>query len=407
MDAVKKISLFPAQVAHVEKLKKIFERSPFALDFSNLGSGKSFCSSQIALELGFERVVQISPVSVQPKWDDIKSKYGIPIVENVSFCSIRSVKNSQPRHGLLTRRDYTIKIEKGTDVREISKVEFKKRDKFRRYLNDGVLLLIDEMQFIKNVTVQTAACQALVQGVVTSFIFGGRSRVLLLSGSPLDKEEQVATLFRTLYLMRGKELCRYIIGTRTMECTGIMDIVEYCRRLNSEKTNRILGKSTYWFLNEVHMRRLCYELFQEVFKPQLSSAMPPARLAGTLHKNNAFYHIVEQKDRDDLTNGVGALELAVRFDRDTGRVSYKEVHFGDMTKALVQIEEAKVNTFIRIARNTLMADDECKLVICLNYTSSLRRIKQALEWWNPLVLDGSTSKKDRKVVIDKFQSSSL
>lgn len=405
MAADDKITLFPSRVAHAEKLIRVLESSPFALDFSALGAGKTFSSSHIALTMEFRRAILISPVSVQSKWSEMRVRYGVPIAENISFCSIRSVKNKQPSHGLLSRRDYTVKVRRNNEVKELAKVDFRVTDKYRQYLADGVLLLIDEIQFIKNVTGQTAACQALIQAIVESFEAGGRSRVLMLSGSPIDKEEQVATLFRALNLMRGNELCHFNIGTRTMECTGITDIVEYCRRIDGEATEKILAsRHCWWFLNEYNMRRLCYILFQEVFKPRLASAMPPTRLNGTLHKHNAFYHIVEKYERDELTEGVRALQEAVKYDTGTGRVSYKSANFGDLTKALVKIEEAKVGTFLRIARNALMEDENCKLVICFNYRSTLRKLKAALDWWNPLVLDGAVSKQRRKEVIDAFQA---
>lgn len=405
METADRITLFPSQVVHAEKLMRVLEISPFALDFSQLGTGKTYTGSHIALALGFERVIIINPVTTQAKWDEMRVRYGVPIAENISFCSIRSVKNKQPSHGLLFRRDYTVKIKKNNEVREIAKTDFCVTDKFRRFVAEGVLLLIDEIQFIKNVTAQTAASQALIQAIVESFERGGRSRILMLSGSPVDKEEQVATLFRTLNLMRGKELCWYNIGTRTMECTGISEIVEYCRRIDLEATEKILkSRHRWWFLNEYNMRRLCYVLFQEVFKPRLASAMPPMRLNGTLHKCNAFYDIEDERDRRDLTDGVYALQKAVKYDTGTGRVSYEQANFGDLTRALVQIEEAKVSTFLRVARNALMGDENCKLVICLNYRSSIRRLKLALGWWDPLVLDGAVSKQRRKAVIDAFQA---
>ncbi|GAQ92445.1 hypothetical protein KFL_010150030 [Klebsormidium nitens] len=404
-ETTEKITLFPSQVVHAERLIRVLERSPYALDFSQMGLGKTYTGSHIALTMGFLHVILVAPVSVQPKWNDMRVRYGVPITENISFCSIRSVRNKQPSHGLLSRRDFKVEIRKNNEVREISKTDFRVTDKFREFVREGALLLVDEIQFIKNVTAQTSACQALVRTIVDSFEQGGRSRVLMLSGSPLDKEEQVATLFRTLNLMQGNELCRYNIGTRTMECTGITDIIEHCKRIDLEGTEKILRmKHRWWFLNEYNMRRLCYLLFQDVFKPHLASAMPPTRSDATLDKYNGFYDVKNESDRNDLTEGVRALQEAVRYDSGTGRVSYENANFGDLTRALVQIEEAKVSTFLRIARDLLMSDEDRKLVICLNYRSSIQKLKAALSWWDPLVLDGTVSKTKRKEIIDAFQA---
>jgi hypothetical protein len=355
----------------------------------------------------FTHVVLISPVSVQSKWEDMKTNYGVPIAENISFCSLRGIKNVQPKHGLLWRHDYIVRIEKDETVNEIQKSEFRATAKFRRFLTDGVLLIVDEMQHLKNVTAQYAACQALIRAIVDACEAGGRSQMLVLSGSPIDKEEHASTLFRTLDIMKRNELCRFNVGTRILECTGIMDVVEYCKGLDAVTTNNLVESSRYCFNSEYHMRRLCYTLFQKVLKPCVSSAMPPTQLAGTLRKLNSFYDIKDESDKVELSAGVRALENAVSYDRVTGKLSYENCQsFGKVTLALVRIEKAKLNTFIRIARNALMEDASRKIVVCLNYSRSIQVIKEALAWWNPLILDGSVAKQQRKTIIDTFQTPS-
>jgi hypothetical protein len=183
------------------------------------------------------------------------------------------------------------------------------------------------------------------------------------------------------------------------------EIIAYCRLIDYTGTSNILNTHRWWYVNEHQMRRACYQLFQRVFKPKMSSAMPPPTLGGSLEKFNAFYDIRERRDREKLTAGVRALESAVRFDRATGRTNFQ--HGADalsaLTLALLQIETAKLDTIIRIARNTLMTDVNTKVVICVNYTRTLEVIAEALAWWNPLRMDGRTPKDRRKRIMDSFQ----
>ena len=75
-------------------------------------------------------------------------------------------------------------------------------------VQEGTLLIIDEIQNIKNISSQFLACQKLIEEIVTNFsgpfhVDGPKtkSRVLLLSGSPIDKQEHALHLFRSLHIM--------------------------------------------------------------------------------------------------------------------------------------------------------------------------------------------------------------
>ncbi|GAQ93138.1 hypothetical protein KFL_013200020, partial [Klebsormidium nitens] len=249
------IVLLPSQQPHVAKLWNILRRHAFALDFSSLGSGKTFSSSKIALELEMPHVVVICPVSVQPKWQEMHEKYGVPIKHNLSYCGIRSMKGKQPKHGLLTRRDYTVAVPQPRgEPRRVEKTDFGITNAFRSLLAEGVLLIADEMQHLKNVSSQFAACQTLIKAIKESCEAGGRSRVLMLSGSPIDKQEQAVTLFRSLNVMHHAELCKFNPGLRQMELRGISDIIEFCRSVDPVATDRILAAKRYWMCSESVMR---------------------------------------------------------------------------------------------------------------------------------------------------------
>ena len=72
-------NLYPNQREHVAALEEILTRSPFAFDFSMLGTGKTYTSTQIAMDMRMSHVVVIAPVSVLPKWRAMQRDFGLPL----------------------------------------------------------------------------------------------------------------------------------------------------------------------------------------------------------------------------------------------------------------------------------------------------------------------------------------
>lgn len=398
MTSTQPLSLFPAQMDHVERLKSILGRHPFALDLSALGTGKTYTGSAIALDpsFGFRRVVVIAPVSVLGKWLFMRDTYGVPVVETVSFAGLRSVKAHQPKHGLLRRTDYQEWLGTGLARKLIDKVEFSATDAWKRMVREGVLLVVDEIQNVKNASTQSAACQALVKTIVEAD--APNAKVLLLSGSPIDKQEQAVTLFKTLYIMRQPELSAFNVGRRVLEWRGMNDIVDFCKGLDAVETRRTA------YADYSNLKYNVYHLFQRVVKPHVSHAMIPERCAQTIHKFNGFYEIVHDADRRDLERGVRALSSAVQYDANDGAVAFTADALGAVTLSLWQIEQAKLSTFVRVAVAKLESSPFAKMVVCVNFTNSIATLIKELAVYDPLVLDGSVPAAKRTQVLAKFQS---
>lgn len=424
------ITLLPAQVPHAIRLKAILGMYPLALDLSMLGAGKTFTASHLALdkELGFTRVVVIAPVSVLPKWDDIRTTYGVPITESMSYSSLRSMKCKQPKHGLLVRRDYTVDMNLQGTVVAVDKVDFACTALFRRYVLEGVLLVVDEIQSIKNVSTQFLACKTMIRAIVEAHAEGGvdvgdrpLSRVLLLSGSPIDRQEQVLALFRTMHVMKCDELAAYNIGRRVLEWRGLADIEAHCRTLDSDMVDLLRLKHSYkrgaGRLVEVRADALevyCYDLFQRVFKPARASVMPVPEFSTRVHKMNAFFEVVDPQERAVLKLGVEALSRACSFNTATGEVAHQSgggntalASLQRITRALLQIETGKIGTFVQVAKSILDRYPHAKVVICVNYIATLRDLSVALSGYSPLMLDGSTSVLKRAAILRQFQTPTI
>lgn len=407
---VKTIELLPTQVEHVERLEHILSFSPFALDLSSLGSGKTYASSYIATNdpERFKHIVVVAPVSVKTKWLQMKKEYGVPVSAALSYCELRSVKCKQPKHGLLYRRDFKVPhVENGRTI-EIDKVTFAPSEKFDKMVAEGMLLVVDEIQNVKNISTQFLACQAMIKTVVRNFTPESKSRVLMLSGSPIDKMEQAIVLFRTLDITKQDRLARINLQTYRMVWEGMQDIYDYCMNINPEKLNQVVasfgGQRYVQNFRDGSLRRFCYDLFQQVVKPAISSAMLPPQLGFSLNKRNGFYHIIDNAEAQLLTNAVYNLGNVARFtnNRIDGHMGIQSLRA--ISAALLQIETAKIGTFARIAREALDNHPHQKVAICVNYSTTITDLVAALADFKPVVLDGSVSMNNRAKVLEKFQA---
>lgn len=429
------------------KLQSILETHPIALDLSMLGSGKTFSASYIARELGFDHVVVVAPVSVKPKWQQMKQEYGLPISHLIGYSELRSVKCKQPRHGLLVRRDYReTHVSRHTlETYEVEKTDFTPTSRWKRMVKGsdgdgetaatggggggGVLLIFDEIQNLKNVNAQFSAARALLRTVVDAFAYWGRpegpgpgrrSRALLLSGSPFDQVEQVTTLMRTMGVMRSPELGNFCPTTGVMRLTGMAEIAEHCSGLDPIATDAIMrderGRHFLSFARG-QMNRKVFELFQRVVKVRQASTMPPPRPPVQVHRRNAFYEVRDPLESARLERAVEFLMNVSAFDQANGTVNFAPstasaggaAGTGSIQKvasALMQVETAKLGTIERVARAALAESPTRKVSVHLNFSASVADMRRALADLEPLVLDGGTPAHRRGLALAQFQEPS-
>ena len=414
---LQELTLLPNQTEHVERLRAILDKYPFALDLSMLGAGKTFTSSFLAKHglagEGFKHVIVVCPVSVLPKWRTMSDTYGIPITHALGYQALRSSKHRQPKHGLLHRRDVLQGV--------LSTVSFTSTDEYKAMVDEGALLIFDEVQNIKNISSQFHAAQALIHeitrrpgsGIVSNAptlfqrVMGVvddstpcTSRVLLLSGSPIDQKEHATHIFRALGVMMHDRVAQMNIHTRRNEWRGMQEIYDFCDR--ASPTTATIASQV--IMGESKLDPYIYRLFQGVLKPTCSSAMHPPPPPTTLTKVNAFYD-VDDGGAEIISRGLNSLKRAARFDGANVNLRGNGEQMAGVTRAMQVIETGKIQMFARVARQKL-AMPCTKVVIAVNYTDTVTDLKALLLDFNPLLLVGSTSETGRKTVLNKFQAPS-
>lgn len=418
MCQVSPITLYGYQVQHKDRLMKILKKTPCALDFSMLGTGKTYTTCAIFNENSnsmFKCLLVISPVSVKTKWQSMNTNHGVNIHKIISFCELRSVKFKQPKHGLLTRRDYMVTVQSG---RDIEKVDYYCSNEYIKLVNDGVLLVIDEIQNVKNQSNQLEACKELIRPIVEQFNQDPnkcKSRVILLSGSPIDKQDQVVNMCQLLNIMTDARLAVYNPQTNELIWRGMSQIEQFCKKhFGDETVNRTKGNYISYSPSYVgqknatsKLHECCYNMFQLFIKKAISSSMDPIQISVNIIKQNAYYQMDNEKDIVLLKQGIDLLSNATHFNSVEETVDWGTNGIGvlrSVVRALTMIETSKINLFAKIAQHNLENSPNMKIVICVNYTDTITDLMNILSKYLPLKLDGSMNYKKRIDVLSKFQA---
>jgi SNF2 family DNA or RNA helicase len=416
---VQQIFLYPSQVTHFEKLKQLHENFPFAIDLSMLGSGKTYTASFLALSVKYKHVIVICPASVAPKWKKMKEEFGVPLHSVLSYQGLRSNKFKQPKHGFLHRRDLSefVPDEFGILVEKES-VEFSPTPLYKEMVSEGVLLILDEIQHIKNISVQFHAASEMIKEITVSKVENAgfpvsnqnqirfrvkqgddfkseetKSRVLLLSGSPMDKKEHALHLFRALGVMLSDRVAQQNIHTRELEWRGMREIHNFCSLLSPCPSKPFFES----------FEKYCFTLFQSIFKPATSSHMLPPRSEFILDKRNAYYN-VDTDAVEILRRGLKGLKFASNFDGTN--VNLQNDLGGAMAavmRSLQIIETGKIELFARVAREKLETEKSLKVVIAVNFSETIEDLQELLKDFEPLILRGNTSIKNRAKLLRDFE----
>ena len=385
---VKELQLMPWQIEWAQRSHNILLRNHGYIDTSRMRSGKTYVTLWLAKQFGF-RLLIVCPVIAIDVWRRTAAEYGVEVIDIISYQSLRSQKGHQPKHGYLDRHDNT--TEGG-----VHQVHFSPTRAYNTLIEQGIMVVCDEIQNIKNNSDQYKACSALIRPIISG---GGRSRFGLLSGTPFDKEEHAVNLLKLIGYIRAHRLYNYVRQTRELVLEGIQELIDACRFINAQETDRVLAEIP---LVKGKMNTLCYTLYTRVVKANISGAMAaPTDIRGTFNVGNGFYNMTNDR-AEQLRVAIDELANAVRFNERTGTAEIRADNIGAVTTALVHVENAKVEDFARVATQALMADLHLKVIISVNYTSTINDINNLMLFFRPLVLNGAVPAKKRGDIVRLF-----
>lgn len=399
------INLFEYQLPHFERMFNILSEHNFALDLSPLGTGKTYISGKyIEINPQFKHVYVICPASLRSKWNDVVRTHKLKHVEVYSYNEVAGLKMTNPKHGLLIRNDFkTTRMIDGRDT-EIEMASFKISEKYKSYYDKGELLFIfDEIQHIRNGTSYTTnACRELMKQILHN---KKGNKLICISGTPFDKQEQIVTFMRNIGIQECDELVTHNWHTGVYSYKGYAEIVDYCKKIDTEK------KGIYWYnemITNKYMRaERCkmnaYNLFLNVIMKYLVSHMTMTEK--NKHKiinQNTFYHLSPESDKICKA----AINRILDLMNDDGTVDEHQKRV-NIFRSLPILETSKLEIFDKEVRKQLTKNPYCKVVCALNYTDNIEDLMNRLKEFNPQKLDGSVNTHKRAEIIKKFQEPTL
>lgn len=399
------IHLLSYQKTHVDILHGFLDQRQFAFDFSLMGSGKTFTSTRLAFDRKFKHVIVICPTSVIPKWNAMKKlAKDVPFRACISFQGLRSTTFHQPKHGLLHRFEQPSIMQRAGSTPEFSATSL-----YKSYVEEGVLLIVDEVQNIKNYSSQYLAAKELISEIMKATPGSNEakgeatSKVLMLSASPIDKREQAVRFFRSLGVL-NRSLAYWNPQTHQMDWAGLRDVQVFCSSINDVVTLATPVRLP----REATFDNYVYRLFINVIKVYCSATMRVETHAALLKKYNAYYFI-DKEGEEILLRGMSSLTTATRF--QDGQVNLQgteaAVRISSVVRALQVIETGKISLFCRLVKKYASEQRQCKIVVAVNYSETINDLKRMLSEFNPLLLQGASSVKQRETVLKKFAEPTL
>ena len=472
----KAIELYPYQLKHVEVICSVFRRNYYALDFSMLGTGKTYSASAIYQEkaFGFEHMIVVAPVAVLMKWKDVVSEYGLKNVTLISYAEMRSVRGKQPKQGLLSRRDYFDEIpvldrsgEFHGEMRMIPKVSFTATAKYLDMVcRHRTLLVFDEFQNLKNYGDQASSACSLIAPLCSGFGGGSwrTSKVLLMSGSPMDKREHFIRLMRTLNVLDTDKLVDYHVHSRQFSYEGVTKIYDHIWELSGvegfrsglvrrsgefikEKSwvskmvdgepklvretkwrnvivqgrkgfpgnrkwmvmDEMHGRPSGWNshnINADHATDICFEYFVRFLKPFVSSTMLPESNLMESEKVTAVYRVLDLGDRKLILSGLSKLSKVVNTMFETGFANLQQRRIA-IIEGQRMIETGMIATMVRVCRARLLANPCLKVVMSVNFSDTIMDLMSMLAEFSPLEYSGKISRVRREEALKSFQEPSV
>lgn len=424
-----KMQLYQYQESNFARLQEIFTYSKFAFNLSELGSGKSI----IGLKLGesFNKIIVVSyPAVINQNWCELITKYKLQEkIQTVTINSLRGRKSYKLNNEYLTREDVPLE-----------QPVFKTTSYWRQLCADKTLLIVDEFQMTKNKNIGAKALKALIGPILES----KNSRVLLMSGTPIDNTDQILNYLKLLNLLKKSRKYAALsllfsasfsspyqstFGRSINEEEGSLREKNINEKYMSEGDDEIIDNinnqpsflqrknegpflSTHFAeskmqdgkekeINCFNFDTKLVEYFKYHFLPKFSDKMPAfaREINGRL-----TYLTLGEKEKQEAGAEVESLANICKKIETTGKLEA-----GDsltIKQHLQNIELTKIPELSSQIINILKTTQK-KIVVALFYIKPINLLCKLLSFYNPQVLIGETKNTERSRIISSFQEPNM
>ena len=270
-------------------------------------------------------------------------------------------------------------------------------DAFKELIKRRILFIMDESQNTKNDdSKSTNACYAMCAAIRAA---NNGSRIVMLSATPFDKEEQIETYFKMMGVMTAHDLFYFNLGYKEyyLDGYGYSQIVDYCRKINPTITAELeLSRSE---LSAKAIRHAVFEMFVQIIKPKYSFAMPKPKIEAKFIPRSIYYKVLPA---DLIAIRVAISKMGKTAGYDNGEIE-GPLKMGMITKSYIEVEKAKAPLFTRIIEQELEADKCCKVVMFVWHNETVDILMDNLKRYKPLRCDGKVNPTKRAQYQELFQ----
>ena len=374
-----RIQIRDRQQKHFQKVLNILQNEIAYLDTSDTGTGKTFIALAIAATYKMGIIV-ICPKTITSNWRNNSEKYGIPLHRIITYQSLRGNTNSDLNHDVLER-----------DGNEYIPTEV-----IENYAKKGLLIVFDECHALKNDCSQLWSAHSIVVEAQRLARMGYNIRVACLSATPADQKENIISLLKILGIVLSEKMYKYNRSGKFYEKLGLQEVIEKCNKYDSDRTFYHTCKP----INKTTIKLICHDLYTNILKPNISSGM--SKVSNVDAKN--LFAKMSLEDVERMKMGALMFKSATNYRFENGEISYDKINWGDLIRSRMEIDSAKVNTVVRLAREKLEENPNNKVIIYFTYKRDIQTVVDLLKEYKPLKLTGDVSKlRDRDEIVEKFQ----
>ncbi|MEK7070753.1 MAG: hypothetical protein AAB966_03020 [Patescibacteria group bacterium] len=372
------------QKDHFNRLKQIISFSKFYIDESPTGTGKTFVTLALAAELGM-KIFLVANKTALTVWKKVCKEVDFTIDIILTYGELRGIKSSGTKnlkHGFLIREDI---YEKDATNKPIHRIKFHPTDKLIALIGAKTLFVFDEGQALRNNTAQNSSATAICNAITLEH----PSKFAILSATSHDSEIQSLNFARMIGIVSHTMLA---IDGR-FEKFGIGEMVTFCHKIDSQKTEKLMN-SRDLFCHRGNYQHIIHRLYTEIVVQNVASSMPPLKTNFSVDAKNGYYKLDGEK-LIELNKGIQNLAQAARA-YDDGRGNFviygsKSQNFSAITQALMNIEKSKIGIFVRVAKETLEHNPQCKVILYVSYLNTIAEIERELSDYKMVVLTGSVN----------------
>lgn len=389
------------QLDYVEKSIEILNKHNILVNVSAAGAGKTYTTLATAALMGKPLCV-VCPKSTIEWWAAKGREFGVPLIFTMTYSATQTDSNPYVTSMMISHKKREEKI-------------YTASQQWVDLVSKGIMLVYDESHALQNAgTNQTKVAQALIRSILSMAGVPGatpttttttKSCVVMLSGSIMTDEKNCLTFLRSFGLFTERSLCRSDVQSRDMVYAGFDEVAEHVRRVapNADMSMHAISKARR--VKTAVLTGVVYDWFCKYLRPALLLEMPKPQINAAFIPEAGYFEVPIEvaKQAGDLLAAMGEL---MSYDYATGILSEEEQGArGQVFKLMPKLEDLKIrHIVIPEARKLLRGNPKHKVVIFCNSLASLDIIEAELAEFQPAVIDGSCSAKDRQHNINAFQT---